>query len=247
MAGKKGSSNKGHSEKGKKDIFSPFSAQKKNQPILPPPFQSGMTTKQIALREENAENQRNGMQEEGVEEQPILFLYGITENEEARPLRVDDEGYLLTKEYSVKGEEEGTFKGNNYGRKSKLYEKYKQLGYMSCFAPLGVDMPVMRKMFFNREVILHISQEEGDFVIFDVSELNLYSFAIINNTNAAIETYVQISPDSIHYFTDTITFKIDPLQMATISPVRFLKYAKVVVKGKGTGEVSVYLQGQTLG
>ncbi|HDX9589225.1 TPA: hypothetical protein ROX98_002207 [Bacillus pseudomycoides] len=246
MAGKKGSSNKGHSEKGKKDIFSPFSAQKKSQPILPPPLQSGMTTKQIALREENEEKQRNGIQEE-VEEQPILFLYGITENEEARPLRVDDEGYLLTKEYSVKSEEEETFKGNNYGKKSKLYEKYKQLGYMSCFAPLGVDMPVMRKMFFNREVILHISEGEGDFVIFDVSELNRYTFAIINNTNAAIEAYVQISPDSVHYFTDTITFKIEPLQIATISPVRFLKFAKVVVKGKGTGEVTVYLQGQTLG
>ena len=34
--------------------------------------------------------------------------------------------------------------------------------------------------------------------------------------------------------------------METISPVRFLKYAKVVVKGEGTGKVIVYLQGQML-
>ncbi|MDC2864586.1 DUF6385 domain-containing protein [Bacillus sp. BP-3] len=246
MAGKKESSNKSNGEKGKKKIFSPFTAQKKNKPILPPPLQSGTMTKQIALREESAESQRNGMRDEGVEEQ-ILFLYGITENDEVRPLRVDDEGFILTKEYRVKSEEEGKLKEDKYGRKSKLYEKYKHLGSMNCFSPLAVDGQIMRKMFFNREVILHIHQEDGDFVIFDVSELNGYSFAVINNTNDAIETYVQISPDSVHYFTDTIPFKIEPLQMETISPVRFLKYAKVVVKGKGTGEVTVYLQGQTLG
>lgn len=77
----------------------------------------------------------------------------------------------------------------------------------------------------------------------------MYSYAIVNRGAYPAEVMVEISPNGKDFMTDSKK-EVPAASMQTITPLRYLKYARFSVKSREAGRptsLDLYFQGQTAG
>ncbi|WP_050615285.1 DUF6385 domain-containing protein [Bacillus testis] len=80
-------------------------------------------------------------------------------------------------------------------------------------------------------------------ITFDVSRLQKYSIAVINESEHSIAFKVEISPDQFHYATQSDFQEVGANRMGYVHSEEYMKYTRVQVKGTHISTAIIILQG----
>lgn len=103
----------------------------------------------------------------------------------------------------------------------------------------------IRGKFISTKYFLKLSPEGKGGIVFNISQMQMFTIIVQNNTDAKLIGYLTVSPDKKNY-------KIDPASKETIEPNTlypfvsrvFLKYTAIEIEGPAEGELYIYFQGQ---
>lgn len=83
-------------------------------------------------------------------------------------------------------------------------------------------------------------------VVYNTSALSVFTIFVINNNSTSITGYSQISPDGVHFKTQTNSVvTIEPDEVEIFVGKIYACFTSIVLNGPPYGHVRIYIQGQT--
>lgn len=92
---------------------------------------------------------------------------------------------------------------------------------------------------------LRLSDQGRGGIVFNISQLELFTIAVKNYNGVKIQGYLEVSPDRYSYKMEPGSkIEIEPSALGVFVGKIFLKYSAIEIEGPANGIVSIFFQGQ---